>query len=146
MSVIWNKLTARLNLKRLLTARSGVANRFFMSYNSYKKRGGGPNRGGGRGSGRGRGRGGRGGGPPEGLSGKAIGMYYRQKSLAKKDEREKNEVGTVLGLYVWRVRQQCNLHLSQRPCSLHAVEPAVCDKMNHVHSLHSLFTACSSEY
>ena len=97
MSIIWN--TAPLSVK-LVTARSGVVNRFSMSYNSYRKRGGGPNRGGGRG-GRGRGRGGRGGGPPPGLSGKAIGMYYRQKGLAKKEEKEKNEVGTALVLYIW---------------------------------------------
>ena len=61
-----------------------------MSHNPYRKRGGGPNRGGGRG--RGRERGGRGGGPPQGLSGKDIGMYYKRKGLAKKEEQEKNEV------------------------------------------------------
>ena len=44
----------------------------------------GPSRGGGRGGGRGR--------RPAGLSGKEIGMYYKQLSQKKKAEREKNEV------------------------------------------------------
>ncbi|CAI8047009.1 ATP-dependent DNA/RNA helicase DHX36 [Geodia barretti] len=69
-----------------------------MSYNPQRKRGGGPNRGGGRGRGRGRGRGGGGrggGGPPSGLSGKAIGMYYKNKGQEKKQEREKNERAVV---------------------------------------------------
>ena len=57
---------------------------------SYRRRGGGPNRGGGRG--RGRGGRGRGDGPPQGLSGRDIGMFYRQKSLTKKIEKEKKEV------------------------------------------------------
>lgn len=52
-----------------------------------KRGGGGPNRGGG-GRGRGRGRG----GPPPGLKGREIGMFYAQKSQEKKKEREKNEV------------------------------------------------------
>lgn len=70
-----------------------------MSYNPYKKRGGGPNRGGGRGRGRGmRGGRGRGGGPPPGLTGRDLGMFYRNKSLAQKQEREKNEVKTILSL------------------------------------------------
>ena len=75
-------------------ACSAVSSTSTMSYNPYKKRGRGPNRGGGRGrgggGGGGRGRGG--GGPPPGLSGKDIGMYYRNKSMAKKKEKEKNEV------------------------------------------------------
>lgn len=71
-----------------------------MSYNPYKKRGGGPNRGGGRGRGRGgRGGRGRGGGPPSGLSGRDIGMFYRNKSLAKKQEKEKNEVWIIFALF-----------------------------------------------
>lgn len=91
MSVIWKttrSVVPQLN-RTSVASRPGV---FSMSYNPYRKRGGGPNRGGGRG--RGRGRGGRGGGGdrPQGLSGKDIGMYYRNKSLAKKEEKEKNEV------------------------------------------------------
>ena len=81
-----------------------------MSYNPQRKRGGGPNRGGGRGRGRGRGRGGGGrggGGPPPGLSGKAIGMYYRNKSQEKKQEREKNEVQTV-PLYSYEYLLSCS--------------------------------------
>ena len=46
---------------------------------------GGPNR---RAGGRGRGRG----GPPPGLSGREIGMYYKNISQANKKEREKKEV------------------------------------------------------
>ncbi len=51
-----------------------------------RKRGGGPTRGGGRGRGRGRG------GPPPGLKGRDIGMFYAQKSQERKKEQEKNEV------------------------------------------------------
>ena len=54
----------------------------------------------GRGRRPGRGSGGRGsrggfGGPPRGLSGREIGMYYRNKSLEHKKEREKNEVSLL---------------------------------------------------
>ena len=98
MSVIWNK--PLLQLPNRFFSRPSVFRWCSMSYNPYKKRGGGPNRGGGRGRGRGRGGRGRGSGPPPGLSGKEIGMYYRKKTLAKKDEREKNEVQTML-LYVY---------------------------------------------
>ena len=54
----------------------------------------------GRGRGAGRGGGGRGfrggfGGPPRGLSGREIGMYYKNKSLERRKEREKNEVGLL---------------------------------------------------
>ena len=98
MSVIWN--TSRCVSPRCLSFCTSCVKRFSMSYNPYKKRGGGPNRGGGRGGrgrgGRGGGRGGRGGGPPQGLSGREIGMFYRQKSQAKKEEKEKNEVWTAL--------------------------------------------------
>ena len=52
---------------------------------------GGPNRGGGRGRG--------GGGPPRGLSGREIGMFYAKKSRAKKEEREKNSVFKCLLLW-----------------------------------------------
>ena len=93
MSVIWN--SSRLLQLDVLSPRVRSLQSSFMSYNPCRKRGGGPNRGGGRG--RGRGRGGRGrGGPPPGLSGKDIGMYYKKKSQEKKEEREKNEVQTVL--------------------------------------------------
>ena len=100
MSVIWNSWQA-LTLNHF-SSRLVALQLSFMSYNPYKKRGGGPNRGGGRGGrGRGRGGGGRGGGgPPPGLSGKAIGMYYKKKSQQMKQEREKNEVRTIL-LYTY---------------------------------------------
>ena len=48
-----------------------------MSYNPYKKRGR---------------------GPPPGLTGKDIGLYYRNKSMAKKKEKEKNEVWKTLNV------------------------------------------------
>lgn len=56
-----------------------------MSGRSYGRRGHGPNTGhrGGRGRGRGR---------PPGLSGRDIGMYYRDLGIKKKKEKEKNEV------------------------------------------------------
>lgn len=96
MSVIWKASRLQLNC---FASRHGAFTRVSMSYNPYKKRGGGPNRGGGRGRGRGaRGGRGRGGGPPPGLSGRDIGMFYRNKSMAKKQEREKNEVRTILAL------------------------------------------------
>ena len=44
------------------------------------------------GRGRGRGRGGGGGGPPPGLSGKQIGLWYKDRSKGKKKEKEINEV------------------------------------------------------
>lgn len=52
------------------------------------------------------GRGGRGGfgGPPRGLSGKEIGMYYKNKSLAHRKEREKNEVRYLLWQCVCRCK------------------------------------------
>ena len=66
-----------------------------MSY-SYSGRRGGGGRGGGRGPNR-RGGGGRGRGPPPGLSGREIGMYYKERSQAMKKDREKKEVwSTVL--------------------------------------------------
>ena len=89
MSVIWNATRCVSVRLHYFSSFPRAPKRLFMSYNPHKKRGGGPNRGGGRGRGRG---GGRGGGPPQGLSGRDIGMYYRKKGLAKKEEREKNEV------------------------------------------------------
>lgn len=53
-----------------------------MSYRGHRGGRGGPNRGGGRGRGR----------PPPGLSGREIGMYYKQKSQQKTQERERKEV------------------------------------------------------
>lgn len=97
MSVIWKASRCVPLQLNSFVSRHGAFTRVSMSYNPYKKRGGGPNRGGGRGRGRGvrggRGRGG--GGPPPGLSGRDIGMFYRNKSMAKKQEREKNEVRTI---------------------------------------------------
>ena len=65
---------------------------------------GGPNRGGGRGrgswrdsdEGHGRREGGRKQGPPPGLSGKDIGMYYAHRSRAKKKAQERNSVMMVM--------------------------------------------------
>lgn len=70
--------------------------RLEMSYRGGmgRRRGGGPNRGGGpyRGGGGGRrGRGG-GGGPPPGLSGREIGMWYASRSRGRKKEKERKEV------------------------------------------------------
>lgn len=53
-----------------------------------RDRRGGPNRGGGRGRG---GNGGQG-GPPAGLKGRDIGMFYARRSQQNKTEREKNSV------------------------------------------------------
>ena len=53
-----------------------------MSYRGHRGGRGGPNRGGGRGRGR----------PPPGLSGREIGMFYKQKSQQKRQERERQEV------------------------------------------------------
>ena len=72
-----------------------------MSYYS-RPRGRGPNRGGGRGR--------RGRGPPPGLSGKEIGMYYREKGLEKKKLREKYEV--IYGIK----RKERHLEYSKRVC------------------------------
>lgn len=99
MSVIWKASRCIPLQLNCFASRHGAFTRVSMSYNPYKKRGGGPNRGGGRGRGRGaRGGRGRGGGPPPGLSGREIGLFYRNKSQAKKQEREKNEVTTILAL------------------------------------------------
>lgn len=66
-----------------------------MSYSEYG-RGGGGRGGGARGRGTGGGRGGRGrgrgGGPPAGLSGKQIGLYYAKQGKERKIARERNEV------------------------------------------------------
>ena len=58
-----------------------------MSYRGSgggRRWGGGPNRGGGRGRGRAS--------HPPGLTGREIGLFYKEKSQAKKREKEKNEV------------------------------------------------------
>ena len=81
-----------------------------MSYRSggaggYRQKSGrgGPNRGGGRGRGRGRGgeRGAGEGGPPTGLSGKKIGLFYAARSKAKKKEKDRNEVNPATSTDVY---------------------------------------------
>lgn len=74
-----------------------------MSHREYGRERDVPYRRGGRGRGPRRGTGGRGfrggfAGPPSGLSGKEIGMYYKNKSLERRKDREKNEVRLVVSI------------------------------------------------